>query len=240
MEALGLNLGYLLVQIGSFAIMFIILSAWVYKPLIGMLENRKKTLAQGLEDARVAAEARENAEAEVEKILNEARSTAASEAGEITRRADEQAKDIIVAAEAEAAGAKDAALAEAELERNRLLSEVRGQVAALAIAATQKLVGEALDEQRQRALIADFFSGVKDGKVTVLEGADVSGEKAVVTSALPLTDGEKDTVKGQLSGSDVEFAVDPAILGGVVVRVGDRVMDGSVSGQLDALRKNLK
>ena len=240
MEALGLNLGYLFVQITSFLVMLIILRAWVYKPLVNMLENRQKKLAQSLEDARVAADARANAEVEVERILNEARAKAASEAGEITRRAEVQARDIVNAAQEEIHEARENAMEEAEMERNRLLSEVRGQIASLAISASQKLIGEALDEQRQRALIADFFSGIKDGKVAVLEGADVSGEKAHVTSALPLTDSEMDTVKSQFKGSEVEFAVNPVILGGLVVRVGDRVLDGSVSGQLEDLRKNLK
>ena len=46
-----------------------------------------------------------------------------------------------------------------------------GQIAALAMAAAQRLIGEALDEKRQRALIDEFFSGVKAGKVVVLEDA---------------------------------------------------------------------
>ena len=69
------------------------------------------------------------------------------------------------AAEAEAAKAREAAMAEAEVERNRILGDLRGQVASLAIAAANKLVGEALDEKKQRALLDEFFSGVKSGKV---------------------------------------------------------------------------
>ena len=58
MEALGLNLGYLLVQIGSFIILFLVLAAWAYKPILGLLEKRREAIAKGLEDARVAGEAR--------------------------------------------------------------------------------------------------------------------------------------------------------------------------------------
>jgi F0F1-type ATP synthase delta subunit len=39
---------------------------------------------------------------------------------------------------------------------------------------------------------------------------------------------------------EVTFKVDPNILGGLVVRVGDKVLDGSVSGQLGALRQSLR
>lgn len=68
---------------------------------------------------------------------------------------------------------------------------------------------------------------------------------ARTTSAVPLTDQEKAALEKKLRaryGSDLEFeyVVDPSILGGVVVRMGDKVIDGSVSGKLSALREKLK
>jgi F-type H+-transporting ATPase subunit b len=246
LDRLGINLGYLLVQITNFAIIFLVLRTWVYKPLVKVLEDRREHIAKGLEDARIAAEARENAEAEAEKIMSEARSKAATEAREVTARAEEQAKEIRAAAEAEAGKAREKALADVDAERNRILGDMRGQVAALAVAAAQKLIGEALDTKGQRALIDEFFSGVKAGKVTVLPDASgVSGDNAVVTSALPLTQKEeeavqKDVIKKLGGKGKVEFKVDPRILGGLVVRVGDKVLDGSVSGQLTELRQNLR
>jgi len=55
---------------------FLTLQAWVYKPLLNMMESRKKKIAQGLEDARVAAEARADAEKEAARILAEAHAEA--------------------------------------------------------------------------------------------------------------------------------------------------------------------
>jgi F-type H+-transporting ATPase subunit b len=244
LEALGINLGFLLVQIFNFLLLFVILRAWVFTPIGRMLEARRERISKGLEDARIAAEARENAEKEAEKLLNDARSKAALEARDITARAEQQAKEIRAAAEATAGTAREAALAEVEQERARVLGDVRGQVGALAIAAAQKLIGEALDAQKQKALIDQFFSGVKAGKVTVLEGAEASGDNAVVTSALPLSKEEQATVEQQVKSmggkGQVTFKVDPNILGGLVVRVGDKVLDGSVSGQLGALRSSLR
>lgn len=244
MEALGINLGYILVQIFNFAILLVVLRAWVYTPILNMLQKRRETIAKGLEDARIASEARENAEKEAEKLLNEARSKAANEARDLTARAEEQAKEIVKEAEAKAGKARETALAEVDQERVRVLGEVRGQVAALAVAAAQKLIGEALDEKKQRALIDEFFSGVKAGKVTVLEGADAPGSAAVVTSALPLSAEEQSSVQSQVAKTlggkgEVTFKVDPNILGGLVVRVGDKVLDGSVAGQLNDLRQSL-
>jgi F-type H+-transporting ATPase subunit b len=238
MEALGINLGLLIVQIIAFAIVFLTLNAWVYKPMLDMMESRKQKIAQGLEDARVASEARANAEKEAAKVLAEAQAEAGKIVREATERAASAGKDVKAAAEAEAAKGREAAMAEAELERNRILGDLRGQVAALAIAAANKLVGETLDEKKQRALIDEFFSGVKGGKVIVAEG--LTGDSAVVTSALPLTSDEQNSVKKSVSVKEVSFKVDPSILGGLVIKVGDKVLDGSVAGKLDGLRQTLK
>jgi len=244
LENLGINLGLLIVQIIAFIIVFLTLNAWVYKPMLNMMETRRQKIAQGLEDARIAAEARSDAQKDADKIRAEAQTEAGRIVREATERAASAAKDVKATAEAEAVKARDAAVAEAELERNRILGDLRSQVAVLAIAAAQKLVGEALDEKRQHALIDEFFSGVTSGRVVVLEGADFKGESAEVTSALPLSDTEEETVRkevlGKVGARAVTFRVDPSILGGIVIKVGDKVLDGSVSGKLEGLRQNLK
>jgi F-type H+-transporting ATPase subunit b len=244
MEALGINLGLLIVQVIAFVIVFLTLQAWVYRPLLNMLEARKKKIAQGLEDARVAAEARADAEKEAARILAEAHAEASKVVREATERAAGAAQDARAAAEAEAGLARDAILAEAQQQRNRILGDLRGQVAALAIAATERLVGPSLDEARHRALIDEFFSGTKAGEIVVLDGADLKGELAEVISALPLNEDEQARVRKNLVSRvnvhEVTFQVDPAILGGLVIKVGDKVVDGSVAASLEELRQNLK
>lgn len=236
MEALGINLGYVFVQLFNFLVLLVILKAWVYGPITKLLEDRREKIAQGMEDARIAAEARANAETEAEKIIADAQAEASKLVREASNRAEEVARDLKAAADKEASEAVAAAREGVKEERDALLSEVRGQIAALAMAATQKLIGEALDEKRQHALIDEFFSGIKGGKVVVAEG--IEGD-AVVTSALPLTDSEKKNVEATLKGN-VAFKVDPGILGGLVIRVGDKVLDGSVANKLDAMRQNVK
>jgi F-type H+-transporting ATPase subunit b len=244
MDRLGINLGFLLFQIFNFTIIALVLYAVAYKPIVKMLEERKKKIAQGYEDAQVAAEARANAEKEAEKILSDSQAQASQVVREATERAESAGREVVAEYEAEAEKAKQAALAEAAVERDRMLADVRGQIASLAIAATQKLVGETLDEQRQHALLDEFFTGVKSGKVVVLERAELSGASAEITSALPLTDSEQATVKREVLSkigdqATVAFRVDPSILGGLVIRVGDKVLDNSVASQLEELRQNL-
>jgi len=244
MEALGISPGFLIVQIIAFIIVLLTLNAWVYKPMLDMMETRRNKIAQGLEDARVAAEARKDAEKDAAKILADAQAEAGKVVREATERAASAGKDVKAAAEAEAAKAREVAMAEAEIERNRILGDLRGQVAALALAAANKLVGEALDERKQHVLIDEFFSGVKSGKVVVLDDADFKGESAEVTSALPLNDQEQDTVKKNIlekvGAKAVAFRVDPSILGKAFEFAGDKVVDGSVAGKLEGLRQSLK
>jgi len=238
MEALGINLGLLIVQIIAFIIVFLTLNSWVYKPMLDMMESRKTKIAQGLEDARVASEARANAEKEATKVLAAAQAEANKVVREATERAASAGKEVKAAADAEAAKAREAAMAEAEIERNRILGDLRGQVAALAIAAANKLVGETLDEKKQHVLIDEFFSGIKGGKVVVADG--LTGDLAEVTSALPLTTAEQDSVKKSVTVKEISFKVDPSILGGLVIKVGDKVLDSSVAGKLEGLRQTLK
>ena len=246
MDELGINLGYLLVQILNFGIMLVILYAWVYKPLQRMLEKRRQTIAQGLEDARVAAEARQNAEREAERIINEAQIKASDVMRDATARAEGVGRELKVAAEAEIARARETAMAEVEQERNLMLTGLRSQVVALAISAAQRLIGESLraDEQHQHTLLKEFFSGVRGGKFVMLGSSQLNGASAEVTSALPLTDDEQDAIRENIvsatgGSTTISFRVDPSILGGLVVRVGDQVIDGSVAGQLQELRQNM-
>ncbi len=243
MAALGINLGFLVFQILNFTIVAILLYKWAYVPILKALETRKTKIAQSLEDARIAAEARAHAEEEARQIITKAQAEAADRVREATQRAESAGNDVKNLAEAEAASIREQGKADAVLERERILGELRGQVAALAMAATQKLIGEALDEKRQRELIDQFFSGVRSGKVVVLEGVDLKGATAEIVSALPLTDSEKESVHREITSKvgaqTVAFRVDPNILGGLVVKVGDKVLDGSISGQLDVMRSRL-
>lgn len=248
MEALGINLGYLLVFALAFGILFTVLRAWVFKPLLAQLERRRVTIAKGLEDARVAADARANAEQEAGRIIAEAQTRASEIMREATDRAGKVEQEVRAAAEADMARRRETAMTELEGERNRMLSELRGQIVSLAMAAAQKLLSDNLDERRQHALVNEFFSGVRNGSVTMLDQAGMEGtgaQSAEVTSALPLTQEEQATVRNEIltklgGAATVSFRVDPSILGGLVVRVGDQVVDGSLSGRLEDMRQNLR
>jgi F-type H+-transporting ATPase subunit b len=245
LEQLGINPIFLLSQIVNFFILAFLLRRFAYKPLIRVFDERRQRIEKGLEDARLAEEARANAESERQQILDQARAEAQGIVAEANQRGEAQAAKIIEEAQNQAQAILEEARGEAQSERDRMLGEMRDQISALAVAAANQLIGATLDEQRQIELVNEFFSGVRAGRVRVAEKVEaLTGQKAVVTSALPLSDEDQAIYRSYLQaqlGADaaVEFRTNPAILGGVVLRVGDMIVDDSVSGKLGALRQSL-
>lgn len=99
-----------------------------------------------------------------------------------------------------------------------------------------------------------LYTLLRDGDIGLLSG--VMGElnrmvrggpqvqMARVTTALALSDKEKDAFRQKLSAQygeslEFEFSVDPAILGGAIVQVGDKVIDGSVATRLASMSNAL-
>lgn len=247
MEALGLNPGFLLSQIINFVLLFVLLRMVLYKPVLKMLDERRQRIAQSLEDAEKAAETRQKAEEEYQKQIEEMAQERERLRAEMAAEVAQEREHLLAQARTEAEAVLANARTQVDLERQRMLKDLRSQVVTLTIAAANKVIGEALDEERQRRLVAEFFSGIEDGRVVILEEielADVMAQLAKVTSALPLSAEEQATISEglakQLRGEpQVEFAVDPAILGGLVIRVGDRVVDGSIAGRLTSLQASL-
>ena len=230
---LGINTGFLLAQIINFLLLFGLLSIFLWRPLMNMLDSREMKIQKGLEDAAAAANARRNAEAEAEKILAAARAEAQRVVEEARGRGDELAKLVETEARTEAEQIRAEGRVRVNEERDRQLADMRGQVAAIAVAVAQRLIGETLDEKRQQALVNDFFAKVP------AEARSLSGSVEVI-SAMPLSDDEKNKVKSEAGARDITFTVDPSILGGLIIRTQDRVVDGSVRSGLGELSSRLR
>jgi len=233
MEALGINLGFLLFQILNFGIIFFLLARFVWPRVLNMLDERQERIARGLEDARAAEQARENAERERDRILAQARTESQRLIDEARQRGEEQVKQMIREANREAEERRAQARSQAEEERNRILADTREQIITLAMAAAERLVGESLDQNRRREVLKRFFAG-GPGEAKGL------GERIEVTSAVPLSPDEQAEIARITGARDIEYHVEPDILGGLVLRSGDRVVDGSVRGDLIALSGRLR
>ena len=98
-----------------------------------------------------------------------------------------------------------------------------------------------------RMLVASGRVGRIDEIATQFEilADDAAGRvRAIVTTAIPLSETDRESLARDLStqlGKDVrlEARVDPEILGGLVLQVGDRLTDASVAARLDQLRRQV-
>ncbi|CAG0960569.1 MAG: F0F1 ATP synthase subunit B [Anaerolineae bacterium] len=228
MDRLGINPGVLLANIINFAIVAVLLWALVWKPMVKALETRRERIAKGLEDARAAEQAKANAERDAQKLIDERRREANKLVEEARGTADLQGKGVLDEARREAEAIRTKARQEAIEERNAILAEVRTQVAQISIAAAERVVGQSLDENKAKGIVTDFFTALP-------KEAKKLGDTVEVTSALTLSGDEQSKIKSQLGASNVTFKVDPSILGGVILRAGDQVVDGSVRSRLSNL-----
>ncbi|NDJ76248.1 MAG: F0F1 ATP synthase subunit B [Chloroflexi bacterium] len=233
MEKLGINTGFFIAQLVNFGIIFFLLARFAWPRVIDMLDERSEKIAKGLEDARAAEEARQNAERESEKILAQARADGQKLIDEARQRGDEQVKLMVREATQEAEERRAQSRQQAEEERNRILADTRSQIVALAMAAAEKVIGEALDEKQQHAVIQSFFAGGP-------ADAKGLGDRVTVVTALPLTDSEQAEVQKVTGAAEIDYQVNPEILGGMILRAGDKVVDGSVRGDLAALSSQLR
>ena len=244
MDKLGINLGFLLVQIVNFAIIFIVLRALGVQTHAAHAGEAEAVHCPGPGGCRIASEARANAEREAEELIKQAQVKANDVMREANERAEARKREIVAEAEGEIARKKEETKAEIQQERNTILAELRGEVVTLAMAAAQKLVQELLTQERQSALVKEFFSGVRAARWSSWMIPQLSGQSAEITCALPLTDEEKAAVRKDVlarlgRSAAITFQVDPEIFGGLVVQVGDRIIDGSFLGQLQSLRQSL-
>lgn len=229
---LGINGGLLFAHTFNFLIVMGLLTVLLWRPAVNMLDARSAKIQKGLEDAATAAKARQNAEAEVEKILADARAQANKVLEEARQRGEDTAKAIEAQARLDADKIRQDAQSETLTARNAELAGLRDQVVSISVAMAGRILGENIDAKKQAGLVSNFFSSLPE------DAKKLSGKLEVI-SAMPLSDEEQKTAKSALNSDSVTFSVDPSILGGLIVRSTEKVVDGSVKSNLSGLVSSL-
>lgn len=148
-DLFGLDIRFLLAQIVNFGIVAFLLYKFAFKPVLATIEERQKKISDGLQYAeemkiKLAEAEKEHAatiqkaQQEAQTILGEARETAKLYLDKQTEAAAGKGEEII-------AKAKEAI----ELERNKMLTEVRGEVVRLVIDTTSKVLTKDLSEDER-------------------------------------------------------------------------------------------
>jgi F-type H+-transporting ATPase subunit b len=158
-QLLSLNVT-LVIEIITFLLMVGILARWVYPFISRIATARQQQIAQALDQAdhdRQEAEARlKDAAAQ----LDEARQQAAQVVAGAGRSADQIRQEARDRASAEAQRIAAAAAQDIEAERQRAVQSVRGEVANLVAAATERVIGTSMDDEKHHQLIQQAIESV--------------------------------------------------------------------------------
>ena len=162
LDALGINLGYLISQIVNFTLLAVLLYFVAYKPVLRMLDERSARIQKGLEDAEVASRRAAEMEQEYEQRMVEARREGQEIIAQATQMSEKARQDILAQARDEARAQVERAREEIARERDQAMAELRQQVADLSLTISEKVLAETLDEERQRRLIAQFLEQAEE------------------------------------------------------------------------------
>ena len=157
MDALGINLPGLITQIVSFIILFVILSKLLYKPLVGMLDQRAEKIKEGLEASERARDDASKAEEAITQQLDEARLEGQKLISQARETAEKFRKDEMEVATSDIENMKLKAEKDIQRERDAAIEDLRKEFADLVITAAEKVVTNSLDEKEHRKLIENVL-----------------------------------------------------------------------------------
>jgi F-type H+-transporting ATPase subunit b len=158
LEQLGINIGLLASQLVNFILLALLLYLVLYKPVLRMLNERKERIARSMADVDAAREAAAKAQLEYDRKVAEAQRKAQEIIAAAAQTGEKAKADIVADAHREADRIKQDAIADAEQQKVRALADVQSQIAGLSMMATERVLGQAMDEKTQRQLISSFLA----------------------------------------------------------------------------------
>lgn len=160
LEVISVNIWQILISLCNLLILFLIIKKFLYQPVKDILNKRKETV-----DADYAAASEARASAEADRIAYRDRLAGAnSEADEILRRAKENAQrrsdQITAGAEEKAAGIMRRASEEIELEKQKAIHDLKGDIIDISMELTRKVLEREVNEEDHRGMIDQFIEGI--------------------------------------------------------------------------------
>ena len=155
LNSLGIDWKLLIAQIVNFLILLLVLYKFAYGPVLKMLNERTKKIEKGIQDAEASGKKLEEIAAREKGVLDEAR----HQAQEMVKRAEDaavlQAEEIVLDAKEQTEKMVEAARVQIEQEKNKILAEAKTEIAGLVMMATEKIIGEKLDGEKDKELIRE-------------------------------------------------------------------------------------
>jgi F-type H+-transporting ATPase subunit b len=155
--------GTVIVEILTFLLMLAVLARYVYPRLVEVAEARQRAIAEQLREAESAKTEAEAALKEAQAKLDDARKTAQGVVDGASKSGEQLRQELRQKAEEESRRIVESARKEIEAERDQAVRSARTEVASLVVAATEKVVGETLDERKHHQLIERAIQEVAGG-----------------------------------------------------------------------------
>ena len=147
-------------QIAAFVLLIWFVNKLLWGPLTNLLAERQKKIADGLAAAKKGKHELELSERRAKESLHEARSQAADILAQAEKRANEIVEEAKGNARNEGERLITAAHAEIEQEVNRAKEQLRGQVAAIAIAGASKILSREIDANAHNDLLKELATQI--------------------------------------------------------------------------------
>lgn len=157
MEALGLNINWIVIWAVNFGLLLLILQRIAYRPMRKVLGERTQRIQESLEMADRARREAEETEKAYQRRLEESRREAQEQIARAQEASQKQRQQVLNEARQEARQIVERARREAEDENRRALADLRQQIAGLSLLAAEKVIGDTLDTDRHRQLIQRFL-----------------------------------------------------------------------------------
>lgn len=144
----------IIAQLVNFAIVFAVLYRFAYNPILRLLNERTEKIEKGLRDAEASQKKLSEISEKEASVLVEAR----KQAQEIIKKSEAtalvNAQSIVIAANEQSEKMLEVAKSQIEQEKEKILMEVKSEVANLVVMATEKIIYEKLDGEKDRELIS--------------------------------------------------------------------------------------
>lgn len=161
-EEFGINPILLAAQIVNFTILLVLLQKFLYKPILKVLDERKKKIAKSLKDAEEIEKRLEQSSIEQEKLLDKAR----IEAGTMIREAKEEAKALsektLTEANSQVALIMQKNSERLSLEKDQLMKDVKKDLAEIVMAASMKVSKQTIDEAANKKIVEEVIKEVRE------------------------------------------------------------------------------
>lgn len=155
--------GTVIVELLTFLLMLAVLARWVYPEIVRLAEGRQRAIAQQLQEAEKDRADAESRLQQAQARLDDARKTAQQVIDAASKSAEQLRQDLRQRAEEESKRITEAARKEIEAEREKAVQSVRTEVAGMVVIATEKVIGESLDDRKHRQLIERAIEEIASG-----------------------------------------------------------------------------